>query len=110
MEGFVIGRQAEEFQDGGVAEGSDRVCVEAEGGGLEQNVLGDMAGLDVHVANGPVAVFDRRACEDDSNDEDDRCDEDDRWVADRIGAGPLTEIQGIRTPEEREGRTWLIRP
>jgi hypothetical protein len=97
-------------QDGGVAEGSDRVCVEAEGGGLEQNVLGDMAGLDVHVANGPVAVFDRRACEDDSSDEDDRCDEDDRWVADRIGAGPLTEIQGNRTPEEREGRTWLIRP
>jgi hypothetical protein len=57
MEGFVIGRQAEEFQDGGVAEGSDRVCVEAEGGGLEQNDLGDTAGLNMHVANGQVAVL-----------------------------------------------------
>jgi hypothetical protein len=42
--------------------------------------------------------------------QDDSYDEDDRWVADRIGVGPLTEIQGSWTPEERDGRTWLIRP
>ena len=52
----MIGRQTDDLRNGGVVECSDRDCAEAEDGGPEQNVLGDMAGLNVHVANGPVAV------------------------------------------------------
>lgn len=91
IEGFVIGRQTDEFRNGGVVEGSDRDCAEAEGGGLEENVLGDMTGFDVHVANGPVAVLDRRACEDGSYDEDGRCVAD-RFLADGATEQPETDI------------------
>lgn len=67
----VVGRillgQTEDPADVVVVKGTDRYGAQVEGCGLQQQVLGGVAGFQVDVAGGPLTVLDRRALVDGAN-------------------------------------------
>ena len=69
----MIVRKAENLRDSIIVESSHRDRTEVESGDLQQNVLCDVTGLDVHLSHGAITVFGCRTTEDRRHHEDGGC-------------------------------------